>query len=676
MHDRLTPTPISRPAAPRLDNHDCASGAATSTSASEQARRPLHRGWRPAAVLGLACLGVLVAGPVSAQEMSTDIPLERFRLSADGEGVLDLEWGKVPEHLAWDLALWFDFADDPLVVYRETGGERERVGDVVDRRLTASVIGSVALWNRVQLGVEVPVVLSQTGEDLPGFMLAEPSSSGLGDIRLMPKIQILDASDMGIDLAIMPSLTLPTGSGSAYGNEPGLAFTPEIIATRAFGAVRLASSVGYLARKNANLVNLDVEDELFVRLGAGYRLSENQGPPLEIDVSVSGATAAASPFEFHNQNHAELRAGASYRLSGPLVGVVAGGLGVREGFGTPDWRGVVGVRWSPERHPGDRDGDGLLDAVDACPESPEDIDAFEDEDGCPDLDNDRDGIVDVDDGAPNDPEDVDGFEDSDGVPDLDNDKDGLLDDADQCPNEAETINSFEDEDGCPDLIPDSDGDGIADADDACPNDAEDMDAFEDEDGCPDPDNDGDGVLDVNDKCPSVAGPVANRGCPDTDRDGDGVIDRLDNCPDEPGPSANQGCTKKQDVVIGEGTITLRGKVYFPNNQARILPRSFPLLRNMATVLETHSEIAKVRVEGHTDDRGDDGYNQELSQRRAEAVMAFLVEQGVAAERLEAVGMGETRPIAPNTTAAGRAKNRRVEFIILDEAGNPTQRLEE
>ena len=98
----------------------------------------------------------------------------------------------------------------------------------------------------------------------------------------------------------------------------------------------------------------------------------------------------------------------------------------------------------------DRDGDGILDDVDKCPDEPEDKDGFEDEDGCPDPDNDKDGILDVDDLCPNEPEDKDGFEDEDGCPDPDNDKDGILDVDDKCPNEPETYNGFEDEDGCPD----------------------------------------------------------------------------------------------------------------------------------------------------------------------------------------------------------------------------------
>jgi OmpA-OmpF porin, OOP family len=114
----------------------------------------------------------------------------------------------------------------------------------------------------------------------------------------------------------------------------------------------------------------------------------------------------------------------------------------------------------------DRDGDTIPDDRDRCPDAPEDLDGFEDEDGCPDPDNDRDKVPDVDDLCPNDAEDRDGFEDEDGCPDVDNDKDRILDRDDKCPNEPETYNGFEDDDGCPDkgrvVVTYGCGDGIID----------------------------------------------------------------------------------------------------------------------------------------------------------------------------------------------------------------------
>ena len=145
-------------------------------------------------------------------------------------------------------------------------------------------------------------------------------------------------------------------------------------------------------------------------------------------------------------------------------------------------------RSDPTRHSsaGDRDGDGMRDDVDRCPDEREDHDAFEDADGCPEPDNDRDGVLDADDRCPNVPEDRDGDEDSDGCPeanDVDRDGDGVIDRADRCPDDPEDRDGFEDADGCPD--PDNDRDGILDWDDLCPSDPEDRDGHQDQDGCPD-----------------------------------------------------------------------------------------------------------------------------------------------------------------------------------------------
>ncbi len=602
--------------------------------------------------------------PAHAQlEGADDFPVERFRLAMDRDGVLDTEWGAVPRHKSWDMALWLGAADDPLIVYDQMDGER--LGSLVARRVAGNLSGAIALWDRFQFGVDIPIILSQSADQnvfgMPGDSLG---SFGFGDARILPKVQLLNSDDHGVHLALIPAFTLPTGGGSDYRGESGLSFAPEMAVSRAMGAVRLSSNIGYRARRNATLVNLDVSDEIFARFAAGYRFASGGGPPLELDLILSTATAAAEPFASANQNHLELLAGAVYDFPGPVLGILAGGLGVNEGFGTPDWRVVAGVRLSKHRAP-DADGDGIWDSADACPVEPEDIDTFEDKDGCPDPDNDKDQVLDVADKAPMEPEDHDGFEDDDGVPDPDNDNDGILDTADACPLKAETKNGFQDDDGCPDEIPDRDGDGLKDNVDQCPEQAEDQDGFEDGNGCPDPDNDKDTVLDEVDRCMNEPGPVENRGCPDQDRDGDTVVDRLDNCPDEPGSPDNKGCKSKQLVQLQGTQLELLGKVYFRTDRDALRRRSFKLLRNVAQVIKSHPEIGKIRVEGHTDAVGDDAYNMDLSQRRAEAVVRFLVKEGVPEDRLIAKGFGKSQPIDSNKSRSGRAKNRRVEFKILD-----------
>jgi len=269
-------------------------------------------------------------------------------------------------------------------------------------------------------------------------------------------------------------------------------------------------------------------------------------------------------------------------------------------------RGVVMDR--PPR-PGDRDGDGFPDPEDECPDDPEDFDAFEDEDGCPeDQDTDGDGIPDSRDQCVLEPEDADGYLDTDGCPDVDNDLDRILDEADRCAN-----------------------------------DPEDMDGYQDDDGCPDRDNDADGLPDVNDQCPN-----------------------------EPGPRDENGCPRVyQDVQVTREAIRISQTIHFEFNRAVIRPVSFPILNTVAQVMRDYPDVS-VEVQGHTDSRGRDEYNMRLSQERADAVRNYLVQQGIPSARMTSRGYGETRPIESNRTSAGRAANRRVEFIRTDAASREGQ----
>jgi outer membrane protein OmpA-like peptidoglycan-associated protein len=217
----------------------------------------------------------------------------------------------------------------------------------------------------------------------------------------------------------------------------------------------------------------------------------------------------------------------------------------------------------------------------------------------------------------------------------DRDHDGIPDDLDKCPDQPEDKDGFEDADGCPDL--DNDKDGILDAADKCPNEPEDKDGFEDADGCPDPDNDKDGVLDAADKCPN-----------------------------EPGPADNDGCPKKfEHIVVTQEKIELKQKIFFDTNKVTIQPRSFSLLDEIASVLKSRPTMT-VRIEGHTDVRGTHAHNMQLSAGRAESVRQHLVGLGVDPPRMEAKGFGPDQPIETNRTAAGREKNRRVEFFITQQ----------
>jgi outer membrane protein OmpA-like peptidoglycan-associated protein/opacity protein-like surface antigen len=277
----------------------------------------------------------------------------------------------------------------------------------------------------------------------------------------------------------------------------------------------------------------------------------------------------------------------------------------------------------------------------------------------PNLDPDDDHVIGKRDKCP-----FDAGVEPDGCPAVaDGDRDGIPDADDKCPAEAEVFNDIDDVDGCPDKDPDKDGDGFADSKDLCADVAEDVDGYQDADGCPETDNDGDGVADAQDGCAQAAGPADNRGCPDKDTDGDSVVDRFDNCPADAGSEQHRGCRSKQLVVITSTEIKVLQSIYFRSGKVRIRSRSNSLLDNLAQVLHAHPEITRVHVEGHTDNRGDADRNKDLSQRRAQAVVDYLVGKGISTDRLEAIGRGEESPIADNKRSAGRSQNRRVEFRV-------------
>ena len=257
-------------------------------------------------------------------------------------------------------------------------------------------------------------------------------------------------------------------------------------------------------------------------------------------------------------------------------------------------------------------------------------------------DTDGDGIYDKDDACPL----VAGLKQFQGCPDTDGD--GIVDASDACP-EIAGLPEFQ---GCPD----TDGDGIADKDDACPEVA----GPKSLNGCPDAD--GDGVADKDDKCPQVKGPKENAGCPFPDTDGDGVLDKDDRCPDVKGTVANNGCPEISEEQINKLNEYAK-TILFNSGKATFKQQTYPVLMSISAILKEYPS-ANFSIEGHTDSDGKDAMNQKLSEDRAGAVKNYLIEQGIAANRLTSVGYGESKPIASNKTTAGKANNRRVEVKLI------------
>ena len=234
-------------------------------------------------------------------------------------------------------------------------------------------------------------------------------------------------------------------------------------------------------------------------------------------------------------------------------------------------------------------------------------------------------------------------------PPKDRDGDGIVDAEDECPDQAGPASLK----GCPDR----DNDNIADKNDNCP----DVPGLAKYKGCPIPDTDRDGINDEEDKCPNVAGVARYQGCPIPDTDKDGVNDEEDKCPNEAGPASNFGCPVIAPEIIEKVNLAARN-VFFATGSAKLLAKSYPALNNVVKVLQDNPTY-KVDIEGHTDTTGTHEKNMVLSNDRAASVKAYLVSKGIDESRITSAGFGPDRPIASNKTAAGKAKNRRVEMKL-------------
>ena len=278
--------------------------------------------------------------------------------------------------------------------------------------------------------------------------------------------------------------------------------------------------------------------------------------------------------------------------------------------------------------PKDADLDGVPDKRDKCPDTPRG--ATVDANGCP----------------------------------TDSDGDGVYDGLDKCPNtpKGATVDAT----GCP---KDSDGDGVYDGLDKCPDTP--AGATVDATGCP-TDSDGDGVYDGLDKCPDTprGATVDATGCP-KDSDGDGVYDGLDKCPDTPkGAKVDKdGCPieimETETELLDTGMIRLNN-INFDTGKADLLPEDLPTLDVVGEVLRKWPQL-KIEIGGHCDSRGGVLYNQKLSEARARSVMNYLVQKfpDLKPEQYTAKGYGKSKPLVPNTSALNMAKNRRVEFVVLN-----------
>ncbi len=588
-------------------------------------RRSRHAG----AALAAAAV---VSRAAQAQTVVAPFELERVRLNPGAADGLLQEGGALLDPMALRVSLFGHYQHNPLVV-RENGLP---VASLVGSRWTAHLGAAFGITDWLEAGVQVPVVLSQTGNAEGTGYTPVTNVVALGTPWLQVRGGILrERSGAPLDLSAGLAVGLPLGSAEALTRENTVTAVPTIGVGKRLGSMfRVGGNVAFALRPASSL-----NDGSMTQVGSymttGLVLSTT-GKVLRGEISGR----LDIPFT-QSPVAGELYAGVRWAPHQLFELALIGGPGFGTQPGTPAFRVLLGAAFTPSFG-----GEGSKPApvksvcVDGQPHDPK---------VCPELDLDGDGTKNADDACV----DAPGVLALKGCADVDDDGDGVLNLSDKCVK----VPGVRELDGCPE--PDGDKDGIPDARDACPAAAGPIaDA-----GCPD--SDGDGFDDAHDLCVNEAGVAAMKGCPDVDTDGDGVVDRLDNCVKEKGVAANQGCPAKQKqlVVITAEKLVILDKVYFATGKATVLPKSDKLLQQVARVLVDHPDVKLVIVEGHTDNVGKAEKNLTLSQQRADSVRERLIKFGVDGARLQAKGYGDTRPLEDNKTAKGREANRRVEFVL-------------
>ncbi len=620
-----------------------------------------HLSSRRAAAFGACALLLLLPDVASAQNAIHDangdgLDTHLFRPAMDSKGFYSTNGSDILGANDISFGLVIDYGRSLLRV-QDVG---QKSPQLVNHSFQGTAQFNYGIANLFVLGLDIPVNLMAGDQQITSSQPPQPvlpnqwnigqlDSQTLGFIGLHGKWRITRV-ERGIGLALGVQVGAPvTDAPKNAGADPSFWYWPQAIVEKRFlasGALKLGANVGYRGHAASN-TQLGLQDGTFkdgslftYSAGASFRVLE----PLDIIAETYGtyllsdATGALKPSN-------EVVGGLKIFVERNSYLMIGAGPRYTSGFETADFRAFLGFIFEPSI--GDRDGDGIKDDVDKCPDEPEDFDGFQDEDGCPDPDNDNDGILDKDDRCPNEPEDLDGDNDLDGCPessDGDRDGDGIPDSKDKCPDVPEDKDGFEDQDGCPD--DDNDKDGIPDKKDACPNDAEDKDGFEDEDGCPDPDNDKDGILDVHDKCPNE--PETYNGFQDED-----------------------GCPDKGSVMIEGNNIIILQKIKFKTASAEILPESNPILDAVSTTIIHHPEFSLMEIAGHADERADPLYNLRLTQDRVNSVMAALIQRGVDKSKLRSKGYGEYCPEDPGHNEKAWETNRRVEFKIVKTKDGPS-----
>lgn len=588
--------------------------------------------------------------PVSGGEIP-ELNAQLFRPTIDSPYLLWTDESlKMPNRYT-SARFLLDYANDPLV-YTPNGGEPvDLVGNLLQLDMMAG-----HTRGPLRVGLHLPVYLRSTG--------AAGGETGLGDLGVDFKGTLLDRTDGGLGAALNVRLMLPTATVDAPLGAHGFGWELAAIADAELGEkMILAANLGTRGVPKVELENVTWGSQLFFRAGAGYLLSDNAGLSLDLAGNFTYAdisNGAALPME--------ALVGGWGRLGDSNLVLRGGvGTGLTGGIGAPKFRAVFALGYEPPRG-GDKDGDGIYDVSDACIDVPEDKDTYEDSDGCPEATVVTFKFVDEE----NKPVGGVAFNATAGDTSLDgtesNNSGSFAAGAGALKGTAEGYQPFEQSFTVPDGQP----------------------------------------IEVVQKLAYIPGKVTVKVQTEDGKPVPGAtwfVDNADrgdassgtaNADLKPGPhviaAAAPGFLKdsaKVGVKAGETTevtiilkptkvdvqkerIDLRDSVYFELDKDIIKPESYQLLKDVAKTMNEYPEILVVRIEGHTDSRGDAEYNQDLSDRRAKAVREFLIKEGVAPERLVAFGYGESKPLVQGENDAAWAKNRRVDFFIEKRSDEPAK----
>ena len=562
-------------------------------------------------VLGAVVVSSLFLDASPAAAQSTGFALSRFEPSERGSEWFALESLDLRGHLRLNAGVVADGAYRPLAIYDTNGNIRS---SVVRNQLFVHPGASLVLWERLRASFSIPVVAYQDGNGgtIRGVRYEPPNTPAIGDLRLGVDVRLFGEYGGPLTFAAGVQVQLPTGSRADFTSDGSVRVEPRLLGAGDVGPIAWAAKLGLQYRdRDERIDNSPLGTELTFAGSLGVRAA---GGALVVGPEVFGSTVVTNSDAFFSTRGTPLDGilGFHYTFAEQWRIGAGGGAGLTQGFGSPEARYMASLErvapFEAAKAPSDRDGDGVLDGEDACPDVAGVRTSDPKTNGCP-PDRDGDGVYDFD---------------------------------DACPDVPGVLSSDPKKNGCP---PDRDGDGVVDAEDACPDVPGVKTSDPKTNGCPpDPDRDKDGIPNEQDACPDEAGKPS------------------------PDPKKN-GCPM---AFVAQGQIKILEQVKFITGSAAIQPGkdSQEVLEAVLKVLNDHPEIKRLRVEGHTDNAGAAALNKKLSQSRADSVVAWLTKRGIAKERLVATGFGMERPIADNKTAEGRRDNRRVEFHIEGDQTTP------